>query len=137
MLGLIIGMYLFGYTSPMGNFIGQQTNLTGGGSIDTSISGEAVLNNLKDAILSPFGLTTIAMIAGFGLLGGLGGAGYASGSILTFALPILILFGVANIFFFPVVTYTEITFSPVSLLLSVVFNTLLLLTIIEYVSGRA
>lgn len=147
MMGMIIGLYLFGVTSP---FISAFTNTAEGEAslLDDPSNPKAsagdFLNMIGRAIISAFTENTEVFLAmfGFGLLAGFTGGSYAGGSILRFLIPVMLLFVVINIFIFPVVpaiegevTHTE-AFSPIIILLTVIFNALLFLTIFSFVSGE-
>lgn len=140
LVGLVLGMYLMGYTSVAGNFIG--TSLFGHGDSSTiqTLDANTIFDNIIGAVTSPFGLSVLGVSFIFGILSGIGGTsiGYASGSILAFVLPALLLFMVANLFFFPVVdTASGLGLpQPLNILLMIVYNVLLLLTILTFVSGR-
>lgn len=135
-LGLTIGMYLFGYTSILiDHFMTEEeyyNNTDAGGFINK------IFNTIIEGLTSKIGLSTLALIVGFGFLSGIAGSGYVSGSILAFLIPCIILFGVANVFFFPVLSHIEghMVYQPVNILLQVVLNVFLMLTVIEFVSGR-
>jgi len=135
-LGLTIGMYFVGYTSILVNhFMSEEEyydNTDAGGFINK------IFNTIIEGVTSKVGLITLSMIVGFGLLAGVAGSGYVSGSILAFLIPCVILFGVANVFFFPVTTHIEghMVYEPVNILLQVILNVFLMLTVIEFISGR-
>lgn len=135
MLGLVIGLYLFGYR-PIGIALFDDTDIT-------TITATEILTRLKDIITSPLGLTTLGITLSFTLItravGGAGTAGYIVGSLLPYLIVTMIVFAFANIFFFPVIGQEEMelhTPTTIYLLLTVIFNTLLLLTIVSFVSGR-
>jgi hypothetical protein len=141
LVGLIIGMYLFGYSSIAMSFIGTNIFSTDkSGNINENMDAGTILNNIKDTLLSPFGISVLGMSSFFGVLSGIGGGGigYASGSILAFMLPAFLLFMIANIFFFPIVSEAtqEGLPEPINILLMLVYNVLLLLTILTWVGGR-
>jgi len=132
MLGLAIGLYLFGFTSPLAGSV-----LAGDFSLD------AFIDSLKTAIFSPLGLRTLGFILGFAFLpaiklGGGSGTGFAVGSILHFYIPLVLIYTFLNYIAFPVVPVISqnVAFDPISLLLTVIFNTMLTLTIFEFVGGR-
>lgn len=138
MLGLVIALYMFGFTSA---FIYEFQE----SSDDPVASVSTFLNSLSSAIISAFTehLDVVLPMLGFGFLAGLTGGSYASGSIFRFLIPILILFAVVNIFIFPVIPTIqgEITstseFSPLVLILSVILNCFMFLTILEFVTERS
>ena len=132
MLGLAIALYLFGFTSPLAGSV-----LAGDFSLD------AFIDSLKTAIFSPLGLRTLGFILGFAFLpaiklGGGSGTGFAVGSILHFYIPLVLIYTFLNYIAFPVVPVISqnVAFDPISLLLTVIFNTMLTLTIFEFVGGR-
>ena len=132
MLGLAIGLYLFGFTSPLAGSV-----LAGDFSLDSFVE------SLKTAIFSPLGIANLGFILGFAFLpaiklGGGSGTGFAVGSVLQFYIPLVLIYAVLNYIVFPVVPVISqnIAFDPISLILTVVFNTMLTLTIIEFVGGR-
>lgn len=138
LLGLAIGMYLMGYSSIAMQYFSQ--NIIVDGSQDVTMEEQFTidkfLTDLKDAILSPFGLAALALI-GIGSLVSLGGVGYASQSILTYLIPILLLFFIANIFFFPLPSLeAENLPMEIGLLVMVIYNALLILMILDFISGR-
>jgi len=140
LVGFIIGMYLMGYTPVASRFIGTDPfGQDGDGSIQ-NLDANTIFNNIKGTLLSPFGISVLGFALLFGSLSALGGSsiGYASGSILAFMLPALLLFMVANLFFFPVVDEASAMGlpNPLNFLLMIVYNVLLLLTILTFVSGR-
>ena len=133
MLGMAIGMYLMGFT-----------NVIIGG-IDTSgqLDAGELFDDMSQGIISAFTeLEILLPMLGFGLLSGIAGKNYAGGTILSYLIPILILFVVVNIFAFPIVSTVKAqsTATPsmniVTALLSVIFNAMLFLAILEYSSGR-
>ena len=133
MLGMAIGMYLMGFTSILI------------GSIDFSgqTSADEILNDISEGIISAFTEVEILLpMIGFGLLSGIAGKNYASGTILNFLIPVLILFVVINIFAFPIVSTIEAesmdtgAMNIVTAILSVIFNAMLFLAILEFTSGR-
>jgi len=132
MLGLAIGLYLFGFTSPLVGSV-----LAGDFSLD------AIVDSFKTAIFSPLGMTNLGFILGFAFLpainlSGGGGAGFAVGSMLQFYIPLVLIYSFLNFIVFPVVPVISqnVAFEPISLILSVVFNTMLTLTILEFAGGR-
>ena len=133
MLGLAIGLYLFGFTSPIGDSLisGNFSSLGG------------IVESFKTAIFTPLGMAQLLFIAGFAFLpaiklGGGSGTGFAVGSILQFYIPLLLIYTVLHYIAFPVVPVVSqhVGFEPISLLLTVVFNTMLTLTILEFAGGR-
>jgi len=132
MLGLAIGLYLFGFTSPLADSI-----FAGDFSLDK------IIDSFKTAIFSPLGLRTLGFILGFAFLpaiklGGGSGTGFAVGSILSFYIPLVLIYTLLNYVVFPIVPVISqnVTFDPISLFLTVVFNAMLTLTILEFVGGR-
>lgn len=149
-LGLIIGMYLVGFTPPIYDFIATDVisqdidddgNFSGNYSVNESFTGESFLNAIAGAIFSPLGLAFLGIAVGYALLTGLisgGASGAVSASILTYMIPAFIIFLVANIFFFPILPYAQAEGLPseISLMMMVIFNTLLLLAIVSFITGR-
>mgnify|MGYP000209179193 CR=1 FL=1 len=132
MLGLAIGLYLFGFTSPLAGSV-----LAGDFSLDS------IVENFKTAIFTPLGMSQLLFIAGFAFLpaiklGGGSGTGFAVGSILQFYIPLVLIYSLLNFIVFPIVPIVSqnVGFEPISLLLTVVFNAMLTLTILEFVGGR-
>jgi len=133
MLGMAIGMYLMGFTSVIV------------GSIDASgqIDAGELLDDIADGIISAFTeLEILIPMLGFGFLSGIAGKNYAGGTILSYLIPILIMFVVVNIFAFPIVSTVQAHSSDtpamgmVTAILSVFFNAMLFLAVLEYSSGR-
>jgi len=137
MLGMVIGMYLFGYVPMMVQFLGEEV-MQGDTSAIMSLSVDAIFENIKDTLFSSFGLQTLGVAVGFGLLTGLAGLGYASARILSILLPSLLLFAFSNIFFFPIVSFADAEGLPFPLntILLVVYNVLLMLTVLSFITGR-
>lgn len=132
MLGLAIGLYLFGFASPLVGSV-----MAGDFSMDSFVE------TIKTAIFSPLGITNLGFILGFAFLpainlSGGSGTGFAIGSILQFYIPLVLIYTVLNYIAFPVVPVISqnVAFDPISLILSVVFNTMLTLTILEFAGGR-
>ena len=67
-----------------------------------------------------------------------GGAGFAVGSILQFYIPLVLIYSFLNFIVFPIVPVISqnIAFEPISLIPTIVFNTMLTLTILEFAGGR-
>lgn len=150
-LGLIIGMYLMGFQAPIVQYV--ETNVmhgedqgygqgTGNESelVNVSeLSAGDLLKDIAESIVSPIGLAfigaTLAITIGLGLLG----QGNLGTSILQVTIPAFILFIVANVFFFPVVGYVSAEgqqIPQINFLLTLIFNALLMLTIVSFVMGR-
>jgi len=137
MLGLIIGMYLMG-------FQGAFTTYMEGDITDPEASAGDVLgmiaNGAINAMKENWGFIILAGITGLAA-GALGGSNSA-GTFFQFLIPVFILSAVANIFFFPVIPAIRdhgtgnSAFAPIPLLLIAVFNVLLILIIVEFVTGR-
>lgn len=132
LLGMSIGLYLMGFTS------------TVLGSISTSgqVNAETLIDEIIGGVIGAFSNLGISLpMIGFGLLAGIGG-GYSRGTILSFMIPVMMLFAVANIFLFPVIPTIEAEahMSPqmnvITMLLSLIFNVMLFLAVLEYSSGR-
>lgn len=137
MLGLIIGLYLFGYQSPAGSFF---SSTIGGQNINsTEFDISSFMGSVQDSILSPMGLALVGFsIVGIVLSAIGGGMGSTASSFLAYLIPLTILFFVANLFFFPVMSSVSDVpgLDPISLLLSTILNVLMILAVIEFVTGR-
>jgi len=142
MLGFIISLYMFGFTSPFMSELSKEFTSSGNDPI-SSVS--AFLNALSSSVISAFTehFDEIALpMIGFGLLAGLTGSSYASGNVLRYLIPIMLLFAIMDIFIFPVVPTIEghVTsageFQPLVLILSVVLNCFMFLAILEFVTER-
>ena len=139
MLGMVIGMFLMGYTSMMFQFLGS--DIFEGDEDGTGIESLTVddlYRNIIDTLTSPAGLMILGVGGVFALISGLAMVGYAGGTILSFVLPVMLLFVFANIFFFPLFDYAiaEGLPSMISIILTVVFNFLLMLTVVTFATGR-
>ena len=145
LLGIIIGLYLFGNTSPFMSFISEQIsgqNITqpfeSGSIIDMIVSGiGSAFNSLIDYAGSHPWQT--ALIGGFAVVtGGVLSVGYGVAGVVSFFVPTFLLVVFANVFFFPITSYTGgsggLPF-PLNLLMTVILNTLMLLAILEFVRG--
>lgn len=139
MIGLVIGMYLFGFASPMVAYFGEKV-LSDESGMNQGISIEDFLGDIVEAVKTPFGYGSLAIMAGIGLLTVFSGVGYASQTIFSFLIPVFFLFLIANVFFFPIVPFVESQgfsdLNPVGLIMTLVFNVMLMLSVIEFVSGR-
>lgn len=142
MLGLIIGMFLMGFHSPMTDFVANDvfsTDDSGQYTINESLNMTVVFSKIATMLTSQQGLAMLGLSLGFAFFTIIvPGLGYAGGSILSVLIPAFLLFLFANIFFFPVISepgrhgFPE----PLSFILSILFNVLLLLAILQFVSGR-
>lgn len=142
LLGLIIGMYLFGFTSPIVQYVstevlGENQDVDALEDVKPYSAGD-LLRDIKDSVFSEIGLAFMGLSLAGAFLTGLAGAGYIGQSILSITIPVFILNMVANIMFFPVMYTTGAEGLPfeVNALLIVVFNVLLILTTISFVMGR-
>lgn len=146
MLGFIIGMYLVGYESPAVDLAGRAISGTDK-NLGESFDITSFINSLGEAIMSPLGGTMIIMgivgaaisaLAGRFMNSGSSSIGFAQGPILTYLVPIFILFAVANVFFFPVIPAASAAGLPneISFMMTIVFNVFLMLSCIEFISGR-
>jgi hypothetical protein len=139
MLGFVIGMYIVGFTSPAVNLV-QNTVLGSEDGVDSSINVGAFIDGIGRAIMSPvaLGIGAVAIICG--LIAGFAGqgAGATMATTLTYFIPVLILFAVANVFFFPVIPEASAQGLPrdLSFILTIFFNVFLMLTVISFVTGR-
>jgi len=137
MLGLIIGMYLMGFQGAFATYMeGDITDPeASAGTVLTMI-----VNGAINAIKESWGFLLLAGVVG--LAAGALGGGYSAGTFFQYMIPVFILSAVANIFFFPVIpavsTHTtgNSAFAPITLLLTVIFNVLLFLIVLEFVTGR-
>ena len=130
-----------GYQSPMLNFIEQGDFASSEGQqTDTSVND--IITLITDSITNPSNWGMLGAIAGMSLLGAVFSGGSTIMSFLSMFLPLFILFAVANMLFFPVVNAAQtvdtsgITYGPLGVIMTVVLNVLLLLTVIEFISGR-
>jgi len=138
LVGFVIGFYLMGFKSPAISFFEETVS---GNTITTEdFNVGDFLNHIKDSILSPFGLGIMGIAVLFSLVTAFSGGGAGITSFIGFLVPILIIFAVANVFFFPIVSAMSAegvaSLNPVDLILAAVLNVLLMLTIIEFISGR-
>jgi len=138
MLGMAIGLYLMGFSSVALTSFDEFAR--DDGSIDVASTFRTVAGKIASAFTH---IEFTAAIVGFSFLSALTGSGnYSTGTILSYLIPIMIVFVVANVLFFPVVPAIEAEahaspqMNTITLLLSVVFNTMLFLAILEYSSGR-
>jgi hypothetical protein len=140
LVGMSIGLYLMGFTSAFINELSTEFSE----EKDPSDSVPDFLDAIGGAIFSAFteNLSVTSAMLGFGLLAGFTGGAYAGGSILRYLIPIMLLFVVVNIFLFPViptiqggVTHTE-GFDPIIAILTVILNTMMFLSIFEFISGE-
>jgi len=144
MLGLIIGMYLVGFQSPAESLAlqvitGTNGNLSGTFDVGTFIDaiGKAVLSPLGiGAIIAILVMSSLSSLITFGSGGG--GTGFVVGAAMNYFIPVLILFAVCNIMFFPVIPEANAQGlpQPLGFLLTIIFNILLMLAVISWVSGR-
>jgi len=138
MLGMAIGLYLMGFSSVAFASFTDYENDDGSidvGQVFTKIAEEIAAALTEFAIVGPIiGFTFLTSI--------IGGGNYSTGTILSYIIPILIVYVVVNLLFFPVVpiitseSHGTPVMGEVTLLLSLVFNTMLFLAILEYSSGR-
>lgn len=140
-IGLVVGMYLMGYDSVMTRMMKDKEGTLDVGTVNVNTLRERFL----DAMTSPMGLTAIGVSAIFGLLAavGAGGMQYIAGTILGYAIPLILLFLIANIFAFPILSESSIKEGlpdvgaiSLSVVLTLVFNVLLLLAVLSFVTGR-
>lgn len=138
MLGMAIGMYLMGFSSVAFATFDEFTGDSG------AIDVHSVLNEVAKSIVSVFtDVETALPMGAFGFLTILIGSGnYSTGTILSYIIPVMIVYGLANFLFFPVVPIIEAEahatpqMNTITLLLSIIFNVMLFLAILEYSSGR-
>lgn len=138
LLGLIIGMYLFGFTSPLLSYASTEILGQEGGLDNSEYSAGDLLQYIIDNMFSSGGFALMGISLVGGIVTGLAGAGYIGQSILNITIPAFILTMISNIMFFPVMGQAETGGLPlqVSLILVLVFNVLLILTMISFIMGR-
>ena len=138
LLGLIIGMYLFGFTSPLFQYANNEILGESGGLSEGEYNAGDLLNHITDTMFSETGFAIMGISIAGAVVTGLAGVGYIGQSILSITIPAFILSMVANIMFFPVMSTTEAEGLPteISILLFIVFNVLLILTMISFIMGR-
>ncbi len=142
LLGLIIGMYLFGFTSPILQYastevLGENEDVESLEDVKPYTAGD-LLEDIRQSVFSEIGLAFMGLSLAGAVITGFAGAGYIGQSILFIAIPVFILNMICNIMFFPVFTTTGAEGLPfeVNVLLVIVFNVLLILTTISFVMGR-
>jgi len=142
LLGLIIGMYMFGFTSPIVSYVSTEV-LNQNGDVDVLVdvqpySAGDLVRDMIGRIASPDGLAIMGLSITGAFLSGIAGAGFIGQSILTVTIPAFIFSMIANIMFFPIVGDTKIHGLPfeLNILLLVIFNALLILTMISFIMGR-
>jgi len=141
MLGFIIGMFLFGYTSPAISWLEFDEAFDSDGEFhyeEWNIDAGDFLANMVDYMKSSLGVGAIATSVIVAILIGFSGTGQMGATVLSFAIPALLISMVANIFFFPIVDFAngEGLAFPLNFILLAVYNVLLLLVMITFVSGR-
>ena len=142
LLGLIIGMYLFGFVSPIVQYVstevlGENEDVDSLENVEPYTAGD-LIKDLSNRVASPDGLAFMGLSLAGAFLTGIAGAGYIGQSILSITIPAFIFSLIANIMFFPVMYTTEAEGLPteVNILLVIVFNVLLVLTMISFIMGR-
>lgn len=138
MLGMAIGLYLMGFSSVA--FVTFDEFASDSGAINVY----RVFEEVAKSIVSVFtDVETALPMGAFAFLTILIGSGnYSTGTILSFVIPVMIIYGLANFLFFPVVPIIEAEahatpqMNTITLLLSIIFNVMLFLAILEYSSGR-
>lgn len=142
MLGLIIGLYLVGYSSPILSLAGKVIGGTSG-SVGGSLDANDILSEIGQVLMSPLTLVWVTLsfigsIVGRFFNAGSTSQGFVQGTILSYMIPVLIIGFVANIFFFPVIPTASANGMPtdISFLLTIILNVFMLLAIISWVSGR-
>jgi len=131
LLGLIIGLFLFGYSSIATSFLYSEDL--------TTVSAETIMDSIWGALTSEGGVVILGLTLTFAVLTVFGSGGYIAGNIVPFAILTILVFLFANIFFFPVISEPEIANAIpdiISVLLSAVLNVLLLLAVIGFIGGR-
>jgi hypothetical protein len=141
LVGFILGFYLMGFKSPAIDFF--QKTVSGNSVTSSDFNVVGFLNSIKNAILTPFGLGVTGVVVLFSLATAFTGGGAGTVGVVGFLgwlVPILIIFSVANIFFFPIVSAMGAegvaSLNPVNMILACVLNIFLMLTIVEFISGR-
>ena len=148
MFGMIVILYLFGFTSAWGNYEKQQISDESGSKNITDVDavnkdiGTLMIDNIKALFTNEKGETdllrvvigTALTLAGMYLASKVGGQ-YA----FAYIIPIIFVILFANIFIFPI-SYTSehLGFAsdiPLSLFLIAFFNLFLVLSIVEFVRG--
>jgi len=138
LLGLIIGMYLFGFTSPLWQYANSEILGEEGGLADGEYTAGDLLKYITETMFSTGGLAIMGISVIGAVVTGVAGVGYIGQSILNITIPAFMLTLISNIMFFPVIGDTKIQGLPteVSGLLFIVFNVLLILTMISFIMGR-
>lgn len=148
LLGLMIGMYLFGFSSPIISYVSTEVlDQNSGGeevtaeNLDEQVvpySAGKLLEDIRDQIFSEIGLAFMGLSLAGALITGFAGAGYIGQSILNIAIPVFILNMICNIMFYPVANTSGAEGLPpeINILLVIVFNVLMILTTISFVMGR-
>jgi len=138
LLGLIIGMYLFGFTSPLFQYANTEILGQEGGLSESEYTAGDLLKHITDTMFSGTGFAIMGISIVGAVVTGLAGVGYIGQSILNISIPAFLLTMIANIMFFPVMSTSEAEGLPteISLLLFIVFNVLLILTMISFIMGR-
>lgn len=142
-LGLIIGLYIVGFQAPIVGFVetnvlSQESGASDDIKINESFTAGTFLNATKNAIFSDTGKAFLGITLIFSVITGVLGAGAIGASIITFMIPAFLLFIVANIFFFPVMSDVQahgLPF-PLDMLILIIFNVLLLLAILSFITGK-
>lgn len=138
LLGMAIGLYLFGFTS-MGfqSFADFERD---DGSIDIMAVFSSIARGMVAALTD---LAFIGPILVFSVLSSvLRSSNYQMGTLLMFVIPVAIAMFFVNFLFFPVIpviraeAHATPEMDTITLLLSIVLNTLLFLAILEFSSGR-
>jgi len=130
LFGISVALYLLGYTSPFLEIL-SQTGVEESGS--ASIIWNNIINNFLSVFSNPILWTTMAVpIVGSILMSG------SSGQSSYFVIPLLVLTTVLANFFVLPTTYIFSAEIPtiVKIIVNSFLNLFLLLTIIEFVTGR-
>lgn len=140
LLGLTIGLYLFGFSSmAIRNYEErvEEQGLSDASGINIGILlsaiADAMINSLTD-------IQVAAPLIAFTILAGvLKSSNYQMGTLLMYIIPLAVIIFFINIIVFPVIPLIESTspnFSTITFLLMIILNTILLLAIMELASGR-
>jgi hypothetical protein len=114
----------------------QEDVLDDEGNVDESLSAQDILGAIRNSVFA--NLWFLGLTAGFAIVAGVFGANYIGQSLVSITIPAFILFIIANVLFFPVMSYSEAEGLPIEInfIMVIVFNVILLLAIISFISWR-
>ena len=141
LFGMIVGMLLFGWVTPAVQWLSFDNAFDENGEFHYdrwNVSAGDVLNEMREYMMTPLGAGTIVASLVVGLFTGLSGTGQMGATVLNYLIPAIIISIVANLFFFPVIDFANgegLPF-PLNFILLGVYNLLLYLTLIQFVTGR-